>query len=74
MRPFSSEPELEQEALDAARRAGRDKDPEFWKQAYFMMLAREAQQKRTRDIWVGGLMVSAAVGVVFLVLRVFFHS
>jgi dolichol kinase len=44
------EPELERQALDIARRTGRELDLHYWKHLYFEMIARELERKKHSEL------------------------
>jgi hypothetical protein len=62
------EPELEEEVMTVARRLGREKDPAYWKQKYFELLALNVKRKQERDLLLGMVLVSllAAGGLLLM--------
>jgi hypothetical protein len=54
------DPEIEESAMEAARQAGREKDPSYWRELYLRELERT--QKREREwelnrtiLWIAGV-------------------
>ncbi len=61
------DPEIEEQAMDAARRAGGEKDYLYWKERYLRELAR--QKERDSDRYLNKILLGiAAVGIASLVV------
>ena len=61
----------EAEARAAADQARRENDPAHWKRMYQDMVEREEKRKRTRDMWLGYVMVCAVFLAFGYILKLF---
>jgi hypothetical protein len=63
--------EKEDRAQTAANWARRENDPAHWKRMYQDMVEREEERKRTRDMYLGYVMVCGVFVAILYFLRIF---
>ena len=59
----------EAEAREIARQARLENDPKHWKRLYEDMVRREEERKTNRDMWIGAVIVLAAIAALAWLLE-----
>jgi hypothetical protein len=68
------EPELEAEVMETARRLRRERDPIYWRQKYFELLAINVQRRREHQMWQGMFLVCLLAAGFFLLMKWLFRA